>query len=231
MIEIIPTCVARDESDVVASAEAIRAYASAIHLDVDDGVFAPVVSWPYDKHGAFKEFELSATAGLFVEVHLMVEEPREIGVHMAHAGADRIIAHIEGFADTTEAHGALEVWRRSGAKEVGLGLLLATPFEVIEPLISACDVVHLMSIATIGTQGIPYDIRAPARIVEFHRRFPDTVISVDGGVSEKNIAELARAGATRFGVGSAISKAPDPKAKYDTLKTLAEDAARLAGEA
>ncbi len=224
MIEIIPTCVARDEAEMATSAQFIRTFGLGMHLDVDDGVFAPVVSWPYESHGSFKEFELSATAELFVEVHLMVEEPREIGIHMARAGADRIIGHIEGFSNAEEAHGALDVWRRSGAKEVGLGLLLATPFEVVVPLLPSCDFVHLMSIATIGTQGIPYDTSAPTRIADFHARFPDMPISVDGGVSEKNIADLVRAGASRFGVGSAISKSTDPKAAYETLKQVAESA-------
>jgi len=91
-------------------------------------------------------------------------------------------------------------------------------------MITACDVVQVMSIATLGKQGAPYDVRAIARIKELHTKYPELVISVDGGVSEKNIADLARAGARRFGVGSAITKAPDPKAAYLNLKAIAESA-------
>ena len=55
-------------------------------------------------------------------------------------------------------------------------------------------------------------------------RFPDTLISVDGGVSSDNIADLVRAGARRFGVGSAISKASDPAAAHKALLALAQEA-------
>jgi ribulose-phosphate 3-epimerase len=224
MIEIIPTHVPRDAEDFAAGVERVREIAPAIHIDVDDGMFAQHLTWPYTASGTFGEVNLSALDGLFAEAHLMVQEPKDIGAAFARAGSTRIIGHIEGFADADEVRGALQTWRRAGAQEVGLGLLLQTPFEVIEPLVSLCDVVHMMSIATIGVQGIPYDSSAPARIKEFHRRFPDTLISVDGGVSEKNLVALVRAGATRFGVGAAISKAPDPKVAYENLKSLAENA-------
>ncbi len=224
MIEIIPTYVPRDESDLSAGLEHIRSFATEVHIDVDDGIFAPITTWPYIKQGQFEAFNLPRMDGLFSEAHLMVEEPQSIGVAFARAGAERIVGHVEGFGDADEVLGALNAWKRAGASEVGLGLLFQTPFEVVAPFVSACDVVHLMSIASIGTQGIPYESGAPARIAEFHRLFPGVTISVDGGVSESNIADLVRAGARRFGVGSAISKAPHPKEAYEHLKTIAESA-------
>lgn len=224
MIEIIPTYVPRDVGDLSVGLENIRSFATAVHIDVDDGIFAPITTWPYIKQGEFGDFDLSAAEGLFSEIHLMVEEPQSIGVAFVRAGAQRIVGHVEGFADANEVLGALSAWKKAGASEVGLGLLLRTPFEVVAPFIPMCNVVHLMSIATIGTQGIPYESSAPTRIAEFHRLFPDVRISVDGGVSENNIADLVRAGATRFGVGAAISKAPNPKAAYENLKIIAENA-------
>ena len=224
MIEIIPTYVPRDAADLARGGDMIRSFASAVHVDVDDGVFATPFTWPYSKQGIFESFDLSALAALDIEAHLMVEEPRDLGVAFARAGASRIIGHIEGFADSNEARAALEAWKGAGASEVGLGLLFVTPFEVIEPLVPYCNCVHMMSIATIGTQGIPYNANAPARIAEFHARFPDMTISVDGGVAASNIADLVRAGAMRFGVGSAITKADDPAAAYNKLKVLAENA-------
>ena len=224
MIEVIPTYVPRSREDLAAGAAKIRTFATGIHVDVDDGIFAPHLTWPYVSPGGFEPFDLSVLAALDVEVHLMVERPRDIGIAFVHAGAMRLIGHMEGFNDPSEARGTLEAWRKAGAPEVGLGFLLDSPLAVLEPLIGVCDVVHLMSIATIGTQGIPYDLRILPRIGELHARYPELMISVDGGVSETNIAELVLAGATRFGVGSAISKSADPKAAYENLKTIAENA-------
>jgi ribulose-phosphate 3-epimerase len=228
MIEIIPTCVARDEDELAAAAAAVRRFASGVHIDVDDGVFAAHLTWPYEKPGEFDAAALSkfrlADFGLSVEAHLMVEESRAIGAAFAHAGATRIIGHIEGFADAREAQEAIEVWKGADASEVGLALLLHTPLEVVEPLIPLCDVVLLMSIASIGVQGIPHDARVLPRIRDLHARHPELLIGVDGGVAASNIADLVRAGASRFGVGAAISKAPDPKAAYEQLKSIAESA-------
>jgi ribulose-phosphate 3-epimerase len=41
---------------------------------------------------------------------------------------------------------------------------------------------------------------------------------VDGGVSEKNIAEIARAGADTFVAGSAIFGKPDYKSVIDAMR-------------
>ena len=79
-----------------------------------------------------------------------------------------------------------------------------------------------MSIPTLGKQGAPFDERIYDRVREVHGRHPELTIGIDGGVGEKNIAELARAGARRFGVGSAITKTPDPASAYAHLMEVAE---------
>src|SRR3989344_2921706 len=209
-VEIIPTCVPLTLRQLAAESKKISEFADAIHVDVGDGAFSPVSTWPYKESEIPEDLNLSSIGKLKAEVHLMVEDPR-------------IIGNVEAFSQTVEEHGTLDLWRRSGA-EAGLGILLYTPFEVLEPLIPVCDVVHMMTIATIGRQGIPYEPSSVSRIAEFHERFPDTLISVDGGVSSDNIADLVRAGARRFGVGSAISKASDPAAAHKALLALAQEA-------
>lgn len=224
MIDVIPTCVARDESDLVSAIERVRVFSAHIHVDVDDGLFAPHLSWPYEAEGVYAPFDLSAMAGLSADVHLMVEEPREIGAAFARAGAARVVGHLEAFEHADEARAALEAWRESGAQSVGLALLLHTPLEALEPVAADCDVLHLMSIATIGTQGIPYAPVSSARVAQCRALFPDAAIAVDGGVSETNIADLVRAGATRLYIGSAIMRSADPSAAYTRLCDIAASA-------
>jgi len=232
MIEIIPTNTCPpDFAELIKRSGFFAQFAEWVQLDISDGAFTPIRSWPYGE-GQWAELERLAAGALELpsapplryETHLMVEEPRELGLRLAEAGIVRIIGHVEAFSDEKEILSALDSWRGAGAAEVGLALLLDTPLPVLLPMITACDVVQVMSIATLGKQGAPYDARAVARIKELHTKYPELVISVDGGVSEKNIAELARAGASRFGVGSAITKAPDPKAAYLNLKATAESA-------
>ena len=224
VIEIIPTCVPTEAADLSRGAAAIRSFAHAIHIDVVDGLFAPTYTWPYSGKGSFGTFDLSGAGELVKEVHLMVAEPRAIGTAFAKAGAFRIIGHVEAFSSENGAHSTLAEWKKSGASEVGLGILMGTPFEVLEHHLLIVDVVHMMSISSIGTQGIPYDPEAPARIAEFHKKHPEVPLSVDGGVSASNIADLVRAGVRRFGVGSAIAKAADSEKAYRELTAAAEDA-------
>ncbi len=230
MIEIIPTNTCPgDLAELERRSSILAQFVTHVQLDVSDGAFTSARSWPYGE-GQQEELRKLADGGLPLsgvltyEVHIMAEEPREMGVSFARAGVKRIIGHVEAFADTIEAHGALDAWRVAGAQEAGLALLFDTPLPVIEPLIAACDVVQVMSIRELGHQGAPFEPRAVERIKELRAAYPELVIEVDGGVSESNIAELVRAGATRFGVGSAISKASDPKFSYENLKSLAESA-------
>lgn len=223
-IEIIPTCVPRTHLELAEAARVISKYSPVIHIDIVDGVFASAHTWPYGAGGAFEAPDLSDISGLTAEIHLMVEEPLDIGTRFAEAGAERIIGHVEAFDDEDHVHSTLRAWQRSGAKEVGLGALFATPLEMLAHHVHVATMFQLMTIATIGKQGIPYEESAPARVADAHARFPDTILSVDGGASLKNIESLARAGARRFCAGSAISKAADQAAAYAALKSLAEGA-------
>ena len=233
MIEIIPTNTCPpDLAELSKRSQLFAEFSEWIQLDISDGLFTPERSWPYAEEGQWSELEaLSGDASkspfaqeVKYEAHLMVEEPEALGSYLAKAGIRRILGHVEAFGDEKEIHTALDAWRSAGASEVGLAILLDTPLPVLEPLIPMCDVVQMMSIPTLGRQGAPFDTRVFARIEEIHVRYPQVLISIDGGVSDKNIAELVRAGARRFGVGSAISKAPDLKAAYQNLKTIAESA-------
>jgi len=218
-IEIIPTVVPNSLADVASARERYASFASAIHIDAADGVMAPNTTWT----PASGE-KLSDADTFMYETHLMVKDPLEAGLAFARAGSKRVVGHLEAFADIDHARDALKKWREAGAKEVGIGVLFQTPLDTLEPHLSFCDCVIMMTIASIGVQGIPFAEGAVERIVEARKRFPDLLIGVDGGVSEKNITALAKAGATRFSVGSAIAKAPDPAAMYQNLMTLAQSA-------
>jgi ribulose-phosphate 3-epimerase len=154
----------------------------------------------------------------------MVADPYSVGSVFAHAGAHTLIAHVEALGDSERAKQVCGEWRGSGVKQIGLAILFQTPLEDVEQYLPYFDFVLLMTIPRIGVQGIPYEKSAPARVADFHTRYPEISIAVDGGVSEGNIADLTHAGARHFGVGSAIAKAADPAAAYTKLLSLAEAA-------
>lgn len=232
MIEVIPTNTCPpDFAELAHRSEAFLKFAPHVQLDIDDGIFAPEISWPY-KEGQWKELESMIEKGeklpyvdiLKYEIHLMVEEPLHIGELLARMGASRILAHIESFKSDEVVQKTFATWRAAGVSEIGLAIRINTPLERLEPFIAAISAVQIMSIATLGKQGAPFDPHAVARIQTLHEKHPSLTIAVDGGVSEQNIASLARAGARRFGVGSAISKAENPAHMYRGLLVLAESA-------
>ncbi len=232
VIEIVPTNTCPPDFAELSRRSLIFAgFADQIQLDVDDGVFAPEVSWPYH-NGQWAELEEMAIQAevlphgdtLKYEAHLMAEEPLRIGELLARVGCMRIIAHVEVFENVQSATDSFAAWKRAGASEVGMAILIDTPLSVLEPQIGKCDVVQMMSIAQLGAQGASFEPRVIPRIEDLHAKYPDLIIAVDGGVSPANIVELVRAGATRFGVGSAISKAENPKAAYENLRAVAGSA-------
>lgn len=232
MIEILPTNTCPpDLGELTRRSEAFADFAPYIQLDICDGKFAPVLSWPYQS-GQWAELQeiakvqsgLPFSDRIGYEAHLMVEEPESIGELLARAGCKRVLAHVETFESDEAVTTAFLKWRQAGASEVGLAVLIDTPLSILDSLASKCDVIQLMSIATLGAQGAAFDTRVIARIVSLHAKYPNLVIAIDGGVSEGNIVELVQAGARRFGVGSAISKAENPVEAYARIKNLAESA-------
>ncbi len=218
---IIPTCVPKTSDDLSIAAEKFRPFAQEIHLDINDGIFASPRTWPYAEDG-FGEIDLSTLAGFEVGVHLMVADPLAIGEAFARAGAVRVTAHRETFASAERFQEAAAAWRSAGAGEIGVAFLLGTPTTLLGEVVAYADFIHLMSITTIGEQGASFSPTSLARIKEVRERYPAMPIEVDGGISEANISLVARAGATRFAVGSAIMHAHDASFTYAQLATAAQ---------
>jgi pentose-5-phosphate-3-epimerase len=66
------------------------------------------------------------------------------------------------------------------------------------------DFVQVMGIANIGYQGEPFQEESLDIISNLKERYPDLVISIDGGVSVDTIADLHDAGVDRFVSGSGV---------------------------
>lgn len=222
-ILIVPTCVPYTEDALHESATLIRQFSSAIHIDIDDGIFTQSLTWPYSQPGLREKIDLSRLSDMRTYMHLMVREPRDLGIECAQAGAAFVIGHIEAFADSATANEALDEWHEAGAL-TGLAILNDTPLATLDPIISACDLVLVMSSMQIGEQGAPFESRTIDRVRELSARYPALTIGIDIGVSDKTIGELVGAGATIFSVGSAIMKSSDPSEAYRQLKNLAENA-------
>lgn len=214
MIEIVPTVVPESLDDIVRTVEKYSPFAETLHIDVADGVFAPNTTW-MPKAGD------TLPSGMNYEIHMMVANPLETGLLYAAAGAHALIGHAEAFKTALSASDAFAAWRAAGVTGVQTAALFQTPLDALTPYVPISDFILLMTIASIGVQGIPFEEDGIERVRRFKSLHPEANIAVDGGVSEKNIARLAKSGATHFCVGSAISKSGNPAFAYRNLCSLA----------
>ena len=83
-------------------------------------------------------------------------------------------------------------------------LNITTPHETLYPFIEQLDFVQFMGIAEIGFQGSTFSESVFAKIEDLRNRYPELIISVDGGVNLEVAKRLVETGVNRIVVGSAI---------------------------
>ncbi|TAL49195.1 hypothetical protein EPN83_01495 [Patescibacteria group bacterium] len=235
MTEVIPAIIPRSLSDLEDKLSHIVGLVKFVQVDVLDGTLVPERSWPYLSTGVDPDFVriIREEDGLpfweefDFEVDLMVGRPRNVLDQWVTAGAVRVIAHYESFSSPKEALSFVESFESDFGNrsslvntELGLALNIETSNEVLEPLISHLDVVEFMGIGTIGRQGEPFDSRVLRKIADLRAKFPDVIISVDGGVNLESAPRLVEAGASRLVAGSVIWKSENPQETIIELQNL-----------
>ncbi len=148
------------------------------------------------------------------EAHLMVRRPDNF-TDYKKAGFDKIILHYESFDNETELEDALEEIRKLKMKPA----LAISPTTAVSVLRYFSDnILNFTLLAVVpGKQGQKMLPDTLERLMELRDHAKaGTVIEVDGGVNEANIAGLIDAGATDCVVGSALVSG-DIKENYQTL--------------
>lgn len=222
-----------DFADLHAKMSRVIGGADLVQIDVMDGKFTPGKTWPYIKEDQNFQRILDEKQGmpywneLDFEADLMVLEGEKKAHDWIKAGAKRIILHIEGLADPkatlADLHKEYGAYKDSFfSPEIGLALNPDTPNFAIEPFLDGIDFVQVMGIGKIGYQGQPFDSRAIDKIKALRKARPETIISVDGGVSAETLPSLVQAGASRLVSGSAVFENPNALSALRELRKLAQ---------
>ena len=213
--DIVPAIIPTSRQSVITDSERL-AFSAELHLDVVDGDFVPASSWPYEP----ADDPLSVRSALetfTLEVDLMVSQPLLAAASWLKAGADMLVFH----AETIAVEDLARFDEQHKKCTIGIAANNDTPLSTLLAYLPYVDYVQVMGIATIGSQGQPFDERALSRIQDLRTAGVSLPISIDGSVNEHTIERLSKAGAERLVVGSAIVKTDHPAQAYRTLQTLA----------
>ena len=184
-----------------------------VHFDVMDGVFVDQITY-----GSPVLKTVRSSTDMFLDVHLMVEDPTKQIKLFADAGADLITIHVESFCNISEV---LKDIKNRG-KKAALALKPKTPIEAVYPYLHLCDMVLVMTVEPgYGGQTFINDtvekIKALRQVTD-NLGMKDFDIQVDGGINEQTAQIAKKAGANVLAVGTTLFKADNMKATCDELK-------------
>jgi ribulose-phosphate 3-epimerase len=182
-----------------------------------DGHFVPNISYGPSIVGDARKFAEDA----FFDVHLMIEHPDHFIEDFADAGSDLITVHYEA---CPHLHRTIQNIKQQGCM-AGVAINPATDIQVLQPILEYLDLVLIMSVNPgFGGQSFIESTHKKIKslVVLRNELQLNFLIEVDGGVSTKNISELAANGVDVLVAGSSVFKTEDRRKRIHELSKLAK---------
>jgi ribulose-phosphate 3-epimerase len=219
--KLAPSILSADFARLGEEVARVTGEADLLHVDVMDGHFVPNLTIGPPVVAALRD-----ETELFLDCHLMVDNPGDLLDDFAKAGADRCIVHIE-VGDPREHFAKLR------SLDVGVGLTLnpETPVDTVMPYLEEIDLLLVMSVhpGFGGQSFIPEvldKVRAARRVID-DGGLP-VEIEIDGGIHEETAPLAAEAGVDILVSGSAIFHADDPLGAARRIRAAAWPSASAA---
>jgi ribulose-phosphate 3-epimerase len=179
-------------------AEATKAGADYIHVDVMDGHFVPPITIGASVVAAIKKW-----TDLPLDVHLMIESPERQIEQFAEAGADIITVHIEACPDIEKL---IQSIKGLGVK-AGVSLNPKTPLSAISQILPSLDLVLVMTVNP-GYAGQLFIESTLDKIAdlrsELDKKGLAAELEVDGGINAQTAPKVVKAGARVLVAGAAV---------------------------
>ena len=174
------------------------------HFDVMDGTYVPMLT-------VGPPFIKAVKTAMMKDVHLMVREPLASLADYAAAGADIITVHPDA---CVHPHRVLQVLGSMAHREHpertiarGIALNPGTPVDALDPFLDDLEMVTLLAINP-GWGGQAFIPGTLGRIDAVRRKIAAAgrgiLIAVDGGITRRNIGQLAGRGVDVVVTGSAV---------------------------
>ena len=198
-MKIAPSILSADFARLGAQvAEAEKAGADRIHVDVMDGHFVPNITM-----GPLVVASLRPVTRLPLEIHLMISNPDLFLQEFVDSGADSFLIHWEG---NYNLHRTVQSIRAVG-KRPGVVINPATPAAVLEEIVTDVDQVLVMTVNPgFGHQHfINSTLTKIIRVRQMIDRInPECDLEVDGGIDPETARLCVEAGANVLVAGSSV---------------------------
>lgn len=185
-----------------------------VHVDVMDGHYVPNLTI-----GPPVLASIRRETDLFLDVHLMIEDPDRLIPSFIQAGASMITVHAEACKHLNRT---LQSIREAGIK-AGIALNPATSLSALDYSYDTTDMILLMTVNP-GFGGQSYIPEMTGKIRQLRGMIrlknPGILLQIDGGINTANISEVTAAGANVIVTGSAFFNAPDPAGYVRELRDL-----------
>lgn len=176
--------------------------ADYLHIDVMDGYFVEDRKFPIE---VVRDIQSISTKPL--DVHLMVES-EELIKEYAKLKPEYLTFHAEIIKD----HSIIDYVKRMGIK-VGLAINPETDIELLLPYLDNLDLVLFMSVEPgIGGQKFMESVIKKIERLKLITN-KNIIISIDGGINDKNVELCKYAGCNMVVVGSFITNSDN----YDEM--------------
>ncbi len=182
-----------------------------IHIDVMDGHFVPNISI-----GVPVVKSVRKKTDMFLDTHLMIENPEKYIEPFAKAGADLITFHLEA----SENYGTENLISlvKSFGKKVGISIKPKTKPEELFPYLDKIDLVLVMTVEPgFGGQEFMHDCAMKIPSIKEHSP-EDLIIQVDGGINNLTAKVCTSLGANSLVAGSYIYGSDDYEKAILSLK-------------
>jgi ribulose-phosphate 3-epimerase len=184
-VKLAPSILSADFACLGDEVARVAEVADLLHVDVMDGHFVPNLTI-----GPPVVASLRPCTDLFLDCHLMVDNPGVLLDDFAKAGADRCIVHVE-LGDPRP------LFDRLRALGVGVGLVCnpPTPVEAVLPYLDEIDLLLVMSVnpGWGGQAFIPEVLdKVRAARAEIDARGLAVEIEIDGGIDVATAAGRGR---------------------------------------
>ena len=182
--KIIPAIIAKNQDELNEKLSKVENYFDLVQLDVMDNKFVPNTS-------LFFDFSLPNMNCKF-EAHLMVKDP-QTWIEKNGRKVDTILVHFESDYDIENI---INIVKKQD-KKIGFVLNPETPVDKISGFIDELDQVLIMTVNP-GFYGSSFLPEMLEKIKEIRKRKTSLDIEVDGGITDKTIGLVDKAGANMF---------------------------------